>query len=355
MKITCVRCNTEFQSGRKQTHVCPTCQFVFSEDDADRGNLVIVSPTELIHQKKEAHRLHEKTVAKCAYHDDVEAIAECVSCGRPVCYVCAVETGHGCHCELCADASGPAPTAPRRPSSKSGIHPGTGFAYGEEQPHPVVDWENRRRIGRRKALFATWRQTLFHPARFFREACPGGGYFSPLLYGMIWVLTGFGAGILWKIILRVYPQIVSLLGGETIHISLRLAPEHIAAGVAFVSLPLIAAFALMAVSVLFHMSVAAFTRGHSGFKTTLRVVCYSAGAYAFFLIPTLGGLIAGIWQMILMTEGFRRAHRIPFPLAVLIAFPPCALLFAAGMVFTSWAVVGSRLDLASFLGRLLFQ
>jgi hypothetical protein len=57
------------------------------------------------------------------------------------------------------------------------------------------------------------------------------------------------------------------------------------------------------------------------------VVSYSQAAQIWALIPVLGGLVAGIWQLIVQIIGLREIHETSY-LRVIIAFMiPVALIF----------------------------
>lgn len=357
MIVTCTRCDTEFKSPHRNTHVCPSCNFVFSGDDPKGEKLAIVSASEFIRQTSGTHRLHEEAASRCSVHADVDAIGACSSCGRQVCYACAVETSNGCFCDACADMSASAQIAeyPPRPISKphGDAAEGKGApiarqtppdATREDGPTHIIPWEHRRRIGRQRALFRTWRRTMLSPIRFFDRVHPGGGYFGPLLYGTVWILLGLAGGLAWRLAAHLYPQAISLFDGESIEILLRLSPASATVAGAVLLAPIVTMFLLAAICVVFHLSVVVFAREHAGFKATLGVVCYSAGACAFYFIPSVGGLIAGVFQLFIVATGFRQAHRISFWRAFAAGLLPCALLLAVGEAYTYWTVAGTPFD-----------
>ncbi len=96
---------------------------------------------------------------------------------------------------------------------------------------------------------------------------------------------------------------------------------------------------------IYHLFVMLFTRQHAGFEATLRVVCYSTGTHVFFFIPLLGELLGGLWQLILVTMGFKEVHRISLPLAVVVTIVPYTLFLAFWIALMFWAVAGSGLGL----------
>jgi hypothetical protein len=358
MIITCVRCHTEFNSDHTHTHACPKCHLVFSADDLNEEKVAVITSSEALLQKKQAHQLHEHAGPRCAFHPDIDATDSCLACGKPVCYACAIETSDGCFCEHCVDASAAAPAAEHlvHPVEEHGTQEAlsAGEAARPQQPASIIPWEGRRQTGWQKALFSTWRATVFNPSRVFSYIRPQSGHFGPLLYGTAWVLFGLAGGLMWKFFIHFYPKVQPLIAGRPINILLHISPTGVAAFVvAVVAFPIISMILLATICLIFHLFVVALVRKNSGFKSTLNVICYSMSAIGFYIVPTLGGVLAGILQMMMVSIGLRQAHRISLPLAVAAAFMPCVLLLMAGLMFTAWAVEGSRLEAASLLARLL--
>ena len=59
------------------------------------------------------------------------------------------------------------------------------------------------------------------------------------------------------------------------------------------------------------------------FETTFRVVCFSSGStYLLSMIPFCGGMIAGVWNIVLECIGLARAHEIDTGKAVLAVLLP---------------------------------
>ncbi len=305
--------------------------------------------------------MSDEAPSRCSIHPDVDAIDKCSICDKPVCYVCAVETSNGCYCESCVDGSGglPMPDYPSGPIerpkavSQKEEAPGKPRAFSKEMRRDSTAPPGYSQyMGVRRALFDIWFSTLFTPSRFFRSVQGKGGRIGALMYGAIWLLVGLAAGMFWKIFLPIYQKSLLLFQGETIEVLVRLSPAQVRIAIAILCSPLIAMLALVAVSAVYNLSVVAFVKKRAGFTATLKVVCYCAGPLAFYAIPSVGGLIAGIWHMAIVTIGFKEAHRMSLRLAAAAAFLPCALTLAAGTAYTSWAVSGSHFDVANLLKSL---
>jgi len=357
MMVRCIRCNTEFSSGHSHTHVCPNCYLVFGKDDAARGEFKIVRSSDLIHESTGRHLLSEGEL-RCSFHPDADAIDHCKSCGRPICYVCASDMEPEHICEVCASRL--QPDGHVKPAGALPIDPHDEPQAETERPkaatisqamarQPYVAWEYRSSLGRLSALLATWRQTLFHPIQFFRNAPLVGDYRSPLLYGLFWTFVGLIAGAAWKLLFYTYPTLVLFFKGTEIQFSLQLSRTYVLATAGLLLSPLLAFIMVFAACTIYHIFVMLFTRQHAGFEATLRVVCYSTGTSVFYFLPLVGGLLGGLWQLILVTLGFKEVHRISFPFSVVITLVPYTLLLACWIAFMIWAVAGSGLGLTAIL------
>ncbi|MBI5116766.1 YIP1 family protein [Candidatus Poribacteria bacterium] len=364
MIVRCVRCKTEFNSEHSHTHVCPNCRFVFDKHDKQE-EFKIIRSSDLLRQAT-GHRLHEEAADKCAFHYDADAIGHCRCCGKPVCYACAVKTEQGYLCEPCegsvqalppAEAAAQAPAAPTAPPAAA-----PAGEAGKPKPRtvsqamtvrPYVAWEYRRQIGRVNALFLTWWQTLFSPRRFFRGVPIGGNYRSPLLYGLFWTLIGSAGGVAWKLLLFIYPTILEFLGGGLIQVSFQLSRIYIFVTVLLLLSPLFALVLLLIACAVYHMFVVLFTRRHGGFEATLRVICYSTGTNAFYFLPVAGVIVAGVWQLLLVTIGLKEVHRTSLPAAVIIALIPFTMFLALGIALMIWSVAGTNLSVQNLLKELL--
>lgn len=352
MIVKCVRCNREFSSNRSHTHVCPTCHFVFGEGDS--SDLKIVRSCDLVCEST-GHHLHEEAEHKCAFHLDADAIGHCKHCGRPVCYACAIETEGGYWCEPCTQSLKTAPPPAEQRAEPKAEKSRRQTVSQVLARGPYVAWEYRSQIGWVNALFTTWRHTLFRPLSFFHGIPIVGDYRSPLLYGIFWTLVGSAGGFAWKLLLYIYPTLITFFEGKSVQLSLQLSQTYVLVAAALVLSPLLALMMLLAACAIYHVFVVLFTRRHAGFEATLRVICYSTGTNVFFFLPLLGALLGGIWQLVLVTAGLKEVHRISFPLALVIALVPYTLLLIIAIAFMVWAVTGNNLGVDELLHHLVFS
>src|SRR5207302_206480 len=79
------------------------------------------------------------------------------------------------------------------------------------------------------------------------------------------------------------------------------------------------------------------------FETTFRVVCFAGGsANPLLVIPICGGLIAGIWKIVLYCIGFAHAHETDTGRAVLAVVLPVIVCCGSAIV------LGMMLGLGAF-------
>ena len=85
---------------------------------------------------------------------------------------------------------------------------------------------------------------------------------------------------------------------------------------------------------IFHLCLMIVGGAKQPFETTFRVVCFAGGsANPLLVIPICGGLIAGIWKIVLYCIGFARAHETDTGRAVLAVILP-VIVCCGGALFS---------------------
>jgi hypothetical protein len=355
MIVQCVRCNTEFSSSHSSTHICPNCHFVFTEHDSQNSETELQQKAlmNIVHSTASSspgdHRLHEESAVKCAFHPDVDALAYCKSCGRPLCYACANEEQDGVFCDGCRKITRP-PPAPVLPVKELAVADEAGEEKRETVSQamsrgPYVAWEYRQQLGGLNAFLRTFRQSLFSPLRFFQKVPIVADYQSPLLYGVYWTVIGIAGGMFWRLAFWGYPILRALFWGEQVSLPLEQTQHALVAVFLFLISPLLGLIILLGACLLYHLFVKLATSRHAGFQSTLRVICYSTGTNIFFFLPLIGVLIGGVWHLVLVTIGLREIHRVPFPTAVTITLIPYTILLVMTLAFIYWAIFGNDFGL----------
>ncbi|MDQ6654673.1 MAG: YIP1 family protein [Verrucomicrobiota bacterium] len=199
-----------------------------------------------------------------------------------------------------------------------------------------LPWENRARIGFLPALSETVVMVLLHPEQAFRVMRREGGLTDPLLFVLIMGSLGGLASFAFSAMLHAAgigathsPRWAAMFGlGVASFFMLLLVPVFVVIG-SFVS----AAIA--------HLCLMLLGGANRPFETTLRVICFSGGsANLLQLVPMCGGLLAGLWSLVLNCIGLARAHETDTWRAVLAVLLPM-LVCCGGGVFLMVLLIGS--------------
>lgn len=163
------------------------------------------------------------------------------------------------------------------------------------------------------AFLRTTREALFSPTRFFKKVASGEGYWSPLIYGLISGIIGFGGAILWQwfIFSRWFPiqKILDL-------------PYSFYFVIITIALPFMVAFSILIGSGVTHLCLMIVGGNKNGFQMTFRVISYAFSGYILGILPFIGSTIGGIYALILIIFGVREGHTISTGKAVLAVFLP---------------------------------
>ncbi len=198
-------------------------------------------------------------------------------------------------------------------------------------------WEDRASSGFVNGLFRTAGEVLFRPTEFFRKMPVTGGLTDPLLYALIVGMVGMMFSYLWQILTRGAMQNVMPGMGQ-----------HALQGIGMAVLAFLSPFLIIAglfiSSGILHVCLMMVKGVKSGFETTFRVVAYGYSAYVFLAIPFCGGLLAGVWGLVLYIIGLREAHETTGGKAAVAVFLPaivCCGLIVFGIALFLGAAAGS--------------
>ena len=112
---------------------------------------------------------------------------------------------------------------------------------------------------------------------------------------------------------------------------------HVFGGLGWIFLliltPLFVAIGMFVASAILHVCLMIVGGAKQSFETTFRVVCFAEGsASPLLVIPFCGGLITGIWKIVLYCIGLARAHETDTGRAVIAVLLPLIVCFG-GMIF----------------------
>lgn len=182
-----------------------------------------------------------------------------------------------------------------------------------EEEKGSTPWEDMANLGFITAFFRTMKEVLFSPSRFFRKMSVDKGIQTPLFYGIITGFLGGLSALLWQYALQAIAKGVTLFYSSFI------------VGYALV-LPFLIAIGLFIISGIFHVCLMIVGGSKRGFEATFRVVAYTNSTQIFIILPFLGGLIAGIYNLVLWIIGFRESHRTTTGRAFIAVFLPMVIV-----------------------------
>ena len=180
-----------------------------------------------------------------------------------------------------------------------------------------LPWDERQTKGLFNAFIETLQMVLSRPVAAFTAMKREGGLGEPLLYATIGGTFGVVFAVVYNFVLRSFTSLgdrhgalAHLLGGLGWIVILILAPVFVVIGT-FIS------------SAILHVCLMIVGGAKQTFETTFRVVCFAEGsASPLLVIPFCGGLIAGIWKIVLYCIGLARAHETDTGRAVLAVVLP---------------------------------
>jgi hypothetical protein len=208
-------------------------------------------------------------------------------------------------------------------------------------------WEDRAKVGFFKALWGTWKESVFYPSQFFAKAPPKGGFWNPLSYAIIVAWMGYAINQMVGLIFSSMTLgfLANFIENEELFDQIGLY-----GGYGFIQIVLFlmilpfatAAFAFI-VSGIYHILLILFGGNKNDYEATFRAVTYGAGPLMFLIIPACGSPIAYIWVLVLTIIGIRHLQRTSTgqaALAVLLPLFLCCCLVAFMAAIFGATIIG---------------
>src|SRR6478672_2684109 len=195
-------------------------------------------------------------------------------------------------------------------------------------PRSGLPWDDRQQRGILRAFFDTLIMVLTKPTEAFAVMKREGGLGEPLLYaiiggsvgGVIYFLYNFLLGAAHLLGSHENPMLQMMGGGIRPLFFIILVPLFVAVG-AFIS------------AAIFHLCLMIVGGAKQPFETTFRVICFASGSVIpLMVIPLCGGLIAGVWDIVLRCIGLARAHETETGRAVLAVLLPVIVCCCGGFL-----------------------
>lgn len=201
----------------------------------------------------------------------------------------------------------------------------TPAAPTEETPAVDFPWPPSEGASVIDAFATTWRESVFHPSRFFARMPAESPLGSALLYYLILGIAVAAIGLFWG---QVLPQ--PAMDAESFEGMFASANATTSPIVSFLISPIAVLCVLFIGAAITHVMLLLLTSERGSYKRTVRVFAFAYGPSIFAIVPWLGMFVGGIWSIVISIIGLREAHRTTTARAALAVLLPAILL---GMLF----------------------
>ena len=191
-----------------------------------------------------------------------------------------------------------------------------------------LPWEHRQERGFANAFIETLAMVLTKPDLAFRTMKTEGGLAEPLIYGLI----GGCVGGIVSLLLSLGLQSMGLFAGQRDTFA-ALAGIGVGSIALIVLVPVFIVIVLFIGAAIVHLCLMIVGGANKSFETTFRVLAFSQGSTGpLQIIPVCGGLIAGVWALVVNCIGLARAHETTTGRAVLAVLLPLIVCCSAGIL-----------------------
>ena len=186
-------------------------------------------------------------------------------------------------------------------------------SYSPAASQPYVHWEDRDRLGFLRAFSQTWSDASFRPGLFFGNAPKTGNLGSALLFAFLTGMTSTLLSLVWWVPFSGFEEFETVLG-------VQMGRDVL--GAAVLMFPFALVMLIFVSSAIYHLSLLMLGCSRHGWEATFRAVCYSYGPQLFAIVPWCGGMVATVWQFVIMVIGFRELHETTTGRALFAALLP---------------------------------
>jgi hypothetical protein len=256
----------------------------------------------------------------------------CPACGQ------STQDAEALHCTNCGAALGAGP--PPGGSSPSPVPSGQATA-GSPPPPPgnSVPFEDTTQPFFQR-LFRTIGMAFTDPTALFSNMARGD-IGLPLIYGVLLQSVVIVISLVWNMMFGG----MAMLGGD-MHAEEFAISTTMYIVIMFLS-PVLVTLGMFVSTALYHVSLLVLGDGQRGFAVSFRAVAYGGTPNLLGVVPICGGLIGGIWGLILTIAAFKHGHRTDLWRAILAYFLPtivccCLIIWLASTFGILAALSGAR-------------
>jgi hypothetical protein len=210
--------------------------------------------------------------------------------------------------------------APETPAARSGL-----------------PWEHRQERGFVNAFIETLAMVLTKSDLAFRTMNTEGGLAEPLIYALI----GGCVGGIVSLLLSLGLQSMGLFTGQRDAFT-AMAGMGIGMIALIILVPVFIGIGLFIGAAIVHLCLMIVGGANKSFETTFRVLAFSHGSTGpLQIIPVCGGLIAGVWALIVNCIGLARAHETSTGRATLAVLLPVIVCCGGGLLLLCLFMFGA--------------
>jgi endogenous inhibitor of DNA gyrase (YacG/DUF329 family) len=216
-----------------------------------------------------------------------------------------------------------------------------------------VPWDKESKGQWINAFYFTLKQSLIEPFVFFRAVAAGKGMIRPLVYGNIISLIVFIFAAAYQMGFQFIEAAPELASGikDAIFPSLAVTgPLAILlfSVMGFLFVPVLVSLGIFIQSALLHLGLLIAGGAKRCFSDTFRTACYSLGPNVFQILPFIGGMISGVWLIVLNIIGLKVVHETTYPRSIFAVFLP--LIFCCSIILLVLAAVAGGV-FAAFISK----
>ena len=189
----------------------------------------------------------------------------------------------------------------------------------------MVDFDDIKEIGFFKALFLTWRKSLFSPEGFYKElnnteAKEENGISKPYFYALLFTYINLVFSFFWEVIffkIRFYKNYAVLPKIPLFFTNKSFLDIYIIIGIVFLLLLLgmLYTIFLILLTIIIHGFVMLFG-GKQGIRNTFRIIGYASGVGIFSIFPIFGYNISAAWFAALLIIGIKETNGLSTPRSI---------------------------------------
>ena len=203
-----------------------------------------------------------------------------------------------------------------RPSRDLGRIDEWGDDHGEHRNGGVgAPWEAPEVHGWFGGFKATVRQALLHPAAFFSGFSPGGSLTPPYLFFILQSYIAIVCTLIWR-----------MATSAVLNDTAMFAPARFTLPILLLIAPLVVGLMILFCAGAARTFLRVTAPERADFPGIFKIICYSASAFVFCVIPFLGPIVGWVWFCTTLICGFRHGLGLSWSMACLTALLPAVLL-----------------------------